>query len=68
MHHPPAPSNQTRCPRCGHPNHCAQAGHAQPVQDCWCFHTTLPAGTLEQRPADTRCLCPACLRALAGPA
>ena len=61
--------NAERCPRCGQPNRCAQAGQDQPVQDCWCFHVPIAPGALEQLPAeagDRACLCPNCLRALAG--
>ncbi|MBC9249892.1 hypothetical protein A9179_06345 [Pseudomonas alcaligenes] len=61
-------SDATRCPRCGQLNHCAQAGQDAPVQDCWCFHTPLAPGALDELPAEWReqsCLCPNCLRALA---
>lgn len=61
--------NAERCPRCGQPNRCAQAGEQQPVQDCWCFHAPLEHGALDALPAeqfDRTCLCPDCLRALAG--
>ncbi|HSX71234.1 MAG TPA: cysteine-rich CWC family protein [Pseudomonas sp.] len=58
--------NTERCPRCGRPNRCAQAGNAQPVQDCWCFHTPVAPEALEALPAEARdkaCLCPACAAA-----
>jgi membrane protease subunit (stomatin/prohibitin family) len=56
-----------RCPRCGQPNRCSQAGQAQPVQDCWCFHTPIERSVLDELPAEQRdktCLCPNCARAL----
>lgn len=61
--------NAEYCPRCGQPNRCAQAGQDQPVQDCWCFHTPVEPGTLDQVPTELRgqgCLCSNCLRLLAG--
>lgn len=60
-------SDAERCPRCGQPNHCAQAGRAQAVTDCWCFHTPIPRQLLEELPAEQRgksCLCPNCAQAL----
>ena len=56
-----------RCPRCGQLNSCAQTGHEQPVQDCWCFHTLIKQSALDELPAELRdqtCLCPNCARAL----
>ncbi|MDX5373935.1 MAG: cysteine-rich CWC family protein [Pseudomonadaceae bacterium] len=58
-----------RCPSCGRPNGCAQAGREQPVTDCWCFHTPIAPEALASLPAAAReqaCLCPACARAPAG--
>ena len=64
-------SEAEHCPRCGQPNPCTQAGRQQPVQNCWCFHTTIKRSLLdaladEQR--DTTCLCPNCAAALSEPA
>ena len=55
--------NDERCPRCGQPNRCAQAGQEQAVQDCWCFHTAINPHALAELPAEQRdkaCLCPNC--------
>ncbi|MDD0842038.1 cysteine-rich CWC family protein [Pseudomonas sp. Gutcm_11s] len=60
-------SDAERCPRCGKPNSCTQAGQEQPVQDCWCFHTPIAPQVLEELPAELRdktCLCLNCARAL----
>ncbi|WP_068829456.1 cysteine-rich CWC family protein [Pseudomonas sp. BMS12] len=64
-------SEAERCPRCGQPNRCAQASSAQPVQDCWCFHTPIAHQVLDALPVEqrgTRCLCPNCARVLDEPA
>ena len=56
------------CPICGAPNQCRQETGEAYKGPCWCEGLTLSAATLRRLNNDLpepRCLCPACLQAIA---
>jgi hypothetical protein len=56
--------NQTICPLCGHPNHCAKA-EGKDIQECWCFNVQFPKEIFELIPeGKTGCICQNCLKTL----
>jgi membrane protease subunit (stomatin/prohibitin family) len=60
-------TDSSRCPRCGQLNRCAQAGQAEAVKDCWCFHAQFDPAVRDSLPATQSgqaCLCPRCAQGL----
>ncbi|MGH7516097.1 MAG: cysteine-rich CWC family protein [Gemmatimonadales bacterium] len=62
-----ATTDDHTCPLCGQPNGCAMA-QGRSVSVCWCTAVRVRREQLEPIPEEhrgVRCLCPACLQALA---
>ncbi|WP_437884394.1 cysteine-rich CWC family protein [Pseudomonas sp. LRF_L74] len=66
MRRPYAMTDTRHCPLCGALNTCAQSDQDEPVDDCWCFHTTVASQSLQAllpEDLDRSCLCPRCAKA-----
>lgn len=51
-----------RCPICGNLNRCSVES-----QECWCFHTNVPQGLIDQIPVEVRgkaCICRNCIESI----
>ncbi len=60
---PQNPKDESLCPICHQPNHCALVHGSGSIDDCWCAHVRIPTPCLQQVPTDQInrvCICRSC--------